>query len=198
MKEVVRQNTRFDAISKGCRQRMERWGMSLQNDLKLFAVYLGGRALKCNTELHDVVFAVGKSIEDTYAQLLKSWFGSREGLHIDSWLELDVVDGYQVCLSPEPSDSGLKLFFVNLGAYADGAFTEVHENIFLIGSEALAVKRRAKENFLQGKNKLHTDSLFEVDDCLLIEGVQDWYVHLQPTERASTWLPHNDYHVIPQ
>ena len=26
---------------------------------KLFAVYLGGRAPKCNTELHDVVFVVG-------------------------------------------------------------------------------------------------------------------------------------------
>ncbi len=28
---------------------------------KLFAVYLGGRAPKCNTELHDVVFVVGAS-----------------------------------------------------------------------------------------------------------------------------------------
>ena len=55
---------------------------------KLFAVYLGGRAPKCNTELHDVVFVVGESIEATYSQLTELWFGSREGLHIDSWLEL--------------------------------------------------------------------------------------------------------------
>ena len=47
---------------------------------KLFAVYLGGRAPKCNTELHDVVFAVGASIEDTYDRLLELWFGSPEGL----------------------------------------------------------------------------------------------------------------------
>lgn len=168
------------------------------DQLKLFAVYLGGRAPKCNTELHDVVFAVGERIEDTYEQLLNSWFGSPEGLHIDSWLVLDVVDGHQVRLSREPSDSDLKLFFVNLGAYADGEFTEVHENIFLVGSEALAVKRRAKENFLQGKHKLHTDSLFEVDDCLQIDDVQGWYVHVTPTTRASTWQPHNDYHVLPK
>ena len=92
----------------------------------------------------------------------------------------------------------MKLFFVNLGAYAEGEFTEVHENIFLVGSSALDVKRRAKENFLQGKYKLHTDSLFEVDDCLQIDGVQGWYVHLTPTSIANTWQPHNDYHVIPK
>ena len=166
--------------------------------LKLFAVCLGGRAPKCNTELHDVVFVVGARVEDTYTQLLELWFGSPEGLHIDSWLELDVVEGHQVRLSREPSNSGLKLFFVNLGAYAEGEFTEVHENVFLVGSEALAVKRRAKENFLQGKHKLHTDSLFEVDDCLQIEGVQGWHVHLTPTSIANTWQPHNDYHVIPK
>ena len=34
--------------------------------LKLFAVCLGGRAPKCNTELHDVVFVVGARVEDTY------------------------------------------------------------------------------------------------------------------------------------
>ena len=166
--------------------------------MKLFAVYLGGRAPKCNTELHDVVFVVGERIEDTYEQLLAQWFGSREGLHIDSWLELDVVDDHEVRLSREPSESALKLFFVNLGAYAEGQFTEVHENVFLVGSEALAVKRRAKETFLQGKHLLHTDRLFEVDDCLHIEGAQGWYVHVQPSARENIWQPHNDYHVIPQ
>lgn len=43
---------------------------------KLFAVYLGGRADRCNIELHDVVFVVGSSIEETYPLLAKKWFGS--------------------------------------------------------------------------------------------------------------------------
>ena len=42
---------------------------------KLFAVYLGGRAPKCNTEIHDVVFTTGQSIEDTYEQLMDQWLG---------------------------------------------------------------------------------------------------------------------------
>src|SRR3569623_1007596 len=41
----------------------------------LFAVNLGGRAAKCNIELHDVAFAVGPSIEATYEQLMDQWFG---------------------------------------------------------------------------------------------------------------------------
>lgn len=39
--------------------------------MKLFSVFLGGRADKCNTELHDVVFTLGEKIEDTYNDLYK-------------------------------------------------------------------------------------------------------------------------------
>lgn len=42
------------------------------NELKLFAVYLGGRADRCNIELHDVVFVVGSCIEETY-RVSKLW-----------------------------------------------------------------------------------------------------------------------------
>ena len=42
-------------------------------ETKLFAVYLGGRAPKGNTEIHDVVFATGRAIEDTYEQLMDKW-----------------------------------------------------------------------------------------------------------------------------
>ena len=89
--------------------------------VKLFAVHLGGTAPGANTELHDVVFATGNAIEDTYEQLLEKWFGSPNGLHIDSWVELDVVDGRRVTLSPEPDTGSEKLFFINLGAYRDQA-----------------------------------------------------------------------------
>ncbi|WP_313564714.1 DUF1543 domain-containing protein, partial [Acinetobacter sp.] len=35
----------------------------------LFIVMLGGRHARANTEVHDVVLAIGESLEDTYAQL---------------------------------------------------------------------------------------------------------------------------------
>ncbi len=50
----------------------------------LFMVMLGGRHARANTEVHDVVFAVADSLEDSYPQLKNAWFGEQKGLHIDA------------------------------------------------------------------------------------------------------------------
>ena len=89
----------------------------MKENIKLFAVYLGGRADGCNTELHDVVFTCGNKIEDTYLDLLDKWFGNADRLHIDSWVEINHVDGYRVSLSSKKNISKRKLFFINLGGY---------------------------------------------------------------------------------
>ena len=73
-------------------------------DHKLFAVYLGGRAARCNTKLHDVVFVVGSSIEETYEQLMDKWFGDPLRLHIDSWMELRIIDGQRIVLCSTPPE----------------------------------------------------------------------------------------------
>ena len=41
----------------------------------LFMVMLGGRHARANTEVHDVVFAVADSLEESYPQLKNAWFG---------------------------------------------------------------------------------------------------------------------------
>ena len=64
----------------------------------LFLVVLGGRARKANIELHDVRWVVGSRIEDTFDILKKDWFGSFEGLHIDSYKKINHVDGYKITL----------------------------------------------------------------------------------------------------
>ncbi len=166
--------------------------------LKLFAVYLGGRAPKCNTELHDVVFTVGSAIEETYERLLDLWFGSPDGLHIDSWMELSVVDGHRVVLtqSAEPSDK--KLYFVNLGAYMDGEFAELHANAMVVASSERDVKSRAKAELLVGKKTVHTDDLFDIDDCLELTSVDGYTISLVPTNAVATLVPNNGYHIIPR
>ena len=73
--------------------------MKKLENIFLYLVVLGGRALKANIELHDVRWVVGSKIEDTYDTLRKDWFGSPKGLHIDS---------YKNCLlytSPSPRDT---------------------------------------------------------------------------------------------
>ncbi|HEX4129889.1 MAG TPA: DUF1543 domain-containing protein [Pirellulales bacterium] len=169
---------------------------SFPND-KLLAVYLGGRAPKCNTELHDVVFVVGRSIEATYEQLMDKWFGDPLSVHIDSWLELGEVDGHRVELRREPATAGRRLFFINLGAYRPGEFTELHANTFLVADDEREAKQRAKQNLLRGADSVHTDDLFDIDDCLEISQVAGRHVHLVPVETSCPIVPHNGYHVIP-
>ncbi len=167
-------------------------------DQKLFAVYLGGRAPKCNTELHDVVFVVGTSIEDSYERLMDKWFGDPLRVHIDSWLELEHVDGYRIRLSPAPSQNTEKLFFINLGAYRPGEFTELHANAFLVAESEQLVKQRAKGELLRGTDSVHTDDLFDIDDCLNIAEVDGQHVHLVAADTAQPLVPNNGYHVIPK
>src|SRR4051812_15152382 len=95
----------------------------------LFAVYLGGRAPKCNTELHDVVFVVGENLAECKNQLVEKWFGDPDRLHVDSYMKMDVVDGHELFLETTPNEKqSKKLYFINLGAYRKGSFTEIHEN----------------------------------------------------------------------
>lgn len=147
---------------------------------KLFAVLLGGRAKGCNTELHDVVFVAGESIEATHLDLLRQWFGARGQAHIDAWVELTHVDGHAVRLSPEPATGEKKLFFVNLGAYVPGRFSEEHENVFVVARDAAEAKSRAKREFMRGMTQVHKDTIHDVDDCLEIAGAGGLSVHLTP------------------
>jgi Domain of Unknown Function (DUF1543) len=165
---------------------------------KLFAVYLGGRAAKCNTELHDVVFVAGPSIEATYERLMDKWFGDPLELHIDSWVELRVIDGFRVSLRPAPAAGGLKLFFINLGAYLPGQFTEVHANAFVVAETEREVKQRAKAELLRGAQSVHTDDLYDIDDCLEIAEVDGHHIHLEPTADTQPFEPNNGYYIIPE
>ena len=167
---------------------------------KLFAVYLGGRAPRCNTELHDVVFVVGPSIEATYEQLMDLWFGSPERLHLDSYMALDVVDGHRIRLGAQrPAGDTKALYFINLGGYADGLFTELHANMLVVAASAAEAKARAKRELMQGgEHEVHTDDIYDVDDCLEISRVGRHHVILEPAETAEPPRPINGYFVIPK
>jgi hypothetical protein len=169
--------------------------------MKLFAVMLGGTAQGANTELHDTVFAVGPTIESTYEQLMAQWFGALRGVHIDSWLPLEVVDGHRVALRPEaPAAGEPKLWFVNLGAYRHGRFGELHEVAFLAAGDAETAKSRARAALLAGEHEPHTDDLHEIDDILQVTGGAGLHVHLAPVVGAAPPLPApvNGWHPLPE
>lgn len=175
-------------------------------DKKLFAVYLGGRADRCNIELHDVVFVVGSSIEETYPLLAKKWFGNLNQFHIDSYIHLQNVDGYEINLVKDKSkiNPSKKLYFINLGAYKPTEFTEYHQSAFYVTESAPEAIKRAKAELCQGLETIHKDDVvllesvsqpmdFDVDDVLEIQEVDQYYISLTPSTSIKQTLPVSAY-----
>ena len=162
----------------------------------LFLVVLGGRATKANVELHDVRWVVGSKIEDTYDVLRKDWFGSIEGLHIDSYKKIKSIDGYKINLKNSEknkiknnklvnqSNTKNKLWFVNIGGYNPSSMQEKHEFGLVVASSKLEAKKIAKSKWLIGCKKKHKDDivslkmLISCDDCKLIKKIGNWEIEL--------------------
>ena len=147
---------------------------------KLFMVYLGGRATTSHIELHDVRFVVGHSIEETYPTLRQEWFGDLAGLHIDSYMEVQNVDGYKVELHDSPSSQTERLFFVNIGGYDPDNMLEQHQIGLFVADSPSEAKKRAKEALLFDIIDQHKDDLHAVDDCFSLGQTDQYYLHLEP------------------
>ena len=162
----------------------------------LFLVVIGGKAPKANIELHDVRWVVGSKIEDTFNSLRVSWFGSPEGLHIDSYKKIKSVDGYKINLINieedkfkknnlhEDSKNKKKLWFVNLGGYEKNSMQERHEFGLVVAKNSRDAKKIAKSKWLLGFTKIHKDNLFsfenisDVDNCEVIQTIDNWRIDL--------------------
>jgi hypothetical protein len=161
--------------------------------LKLFSVVLGGRATGCNIELHDVVFVIGHSIEETYPQLVNKWFGHKKQLHVDSFIELKYIDRHEIIISREKPKNSKKLFFVNFGAYQPGYFGEVHAIDFYVGSDKPNVLARAKKNLCVDLIEPHCDDNLYVDDIMAFQKIDQYYLHLVPSAKPAAIEIISDY-----
>lgn len=149
----------------------------------LFIVMLGGRHARANTEVHDVVLAVGDSLEEVYPQLKNAWFGEQKGLHIDAWAQIYGVafegKNYQIQFTDAaPNQADQKLYLLNLGGYDAREFGELHRYVLVVAQNAMVAKQRGKAHFAQHWQKQHTDRVLDVDDCIAIDQVHGRYVQL--------------------
>jgi len=151
--------------------------------LNLYAVLLGGRAAGCNTELHDVVFVVGGTLEETYPILVKKWFGMQNRLHIDASIKLQYIDGHEVVVSQAPTrdDNSIQLYFCNFGGYKKDYFGELHETGFYVASSMEIALAKARKELCQSLFQQHCDDKVLVDDLLALDRVDHYYIHLYPT-----------------
>ena len=136
---------------------------------KLFAFYLGGKAKDAHLEVHDVVFAIGESVEDCYPQITQQWFGLKQGLHIDAIMEIPGADGYQVKIGNNAigSDAGDKvnkdLYLVNLGGSIDNEFYEFHKLGLVVAGSQMGAMSRAKSKILVNFVDRHVDNVLDVE-----------------------------------
>ena len=174
----------------------------------LYLVVLGGRAKKANIELHDVRWVVGSTIEDTFDTLREDWFGSPEGLHIDSYKKIKYIDGYKINLKNVEKDNIKKkqlvknniskkyLWFVNIGGYESTSMQEKHEFGLVTASSKLEAKNIAKSKWLIGCKKKHKDDiaslemLFSFDNCKLLKKIGKWEIELT---KDNDFIEENNY-----
>ena len=139
---------------------------------KLYAVYLGGKAVGANIEVHDIVFLTSEDILSDTDLIKEKWFGDKKSVHIDAIAEIDKVDGYEIRVDYK-NNSDKKLFFINFGANANGKLTELHESGFFISADKSEAISKAKLNLLSNQGGVHLDNLYEIDDCLNISDMYD-------------------------
>ena len=173
-------------------------------NLSLFIVVLGGRSLKSNIELHDVRWVLGESIEDTFPELRRQWFGKVKGLHIDSYKRIKYVDGYKIVVSISNKDNSIKpkkevesLWFINLGGYDPKKMYEEHEFSLVVAKKALDAKKKAKHNWESNLKNKHNDDYSDInnfkqfDDIHSIKKIHNWEIKLipDPEERNEKLIP---------
>jgi hypothetical protein len=165
-------------------------------------VVLGGRMSGAHIELHDVRFVAGASIEDTLPELRRQWFGTRKGLHLDSWMAVRFVAGYRVELRRQPFEGPERLWFVNMGGYDPAQLAERHAFGVFVAASPQGAKAAARRGLLPQALERHKDDLHgveealatAVDDCLPLERVAGtaggpWWLHLIPDGRSQPQVP---------
>ncbi len=158
---------------------------------------------RSHIELHDVRWVVGKDIQETFDQLREEWFGNKRGLHIDSYMRVNYIDGYSINLKPKEKheainkDNDNKLWFVNIGGYLSNQLLEQHHFGLVIAKTSSQAKKKAKTNWLKNTLKIHNDDTFkidlknEVDNCYSIKQVNGFEIELVPDEfkRSQLFIP---------
>ena len=148
----------------------------------LCVFYLGGKVEGCNIEMHDVVFAVGKSDIEISQKIKNKWCGIKTSLHVDSWFILASLNGFDVKITEiKPQSSTNHLYFVNLGSYKRNFFGENHFITFVVAQSRSQAIEQARREVSKGTEMLHTDNIYDIDECIRITEVDNYHIVLEYT-----------------
>ncbi len=68
----------------------------------------------------------------------------------------------------------------------------------MVGQNESNIKKRAKKSLLVGLEQVHTDDLYDVDDCIEIKKVSSFYIHLKRSNNQTELKFNNGYLPIPK
>lgn len=158
----------------------------MSDRLRLYAVLVGGAHARASIELHDVQFAAGRTIEETFPLLRQRWWGTPSSLHIDAYADLETVDGHDIALTPAAARGDVSLYFVNTGGYEPGVFNELHAFSFHVGRDKPAIWAAARARAAFASK--HKDNFDQIDDVICIDdalGLQKLSLRLTPTSKPD-------------
>ena len=174
----------------------------LYKEPTLFIVVLGGRTKTSHIELHDVRWVIGRSIKDTFPKLRAEWIGDINGLHIDSYIAISYINGYEIITKKSESVkqhnvTKNKLWFVNLGGYNPNKLSEEHEFGLFVAETSQSAKSLARKSLLKKTLMKHKDDLKgiskiqRIDDCSSIQKLGTWEISLieDPLKRNQEIKP---------
>ena len=163
---------------------------------KLYMLLLGATPKDRFIEQHDVFFTIGTSLKELVPHIRQFW--PTDKIHIDSWREVNVVDGYRVNVVPSNSNNNsVKLFFLNLGGYKKNEFEEFHYKMLLAATDKASAIKAAKqtafykhtsfkgaESHIDDKYGVDVDDIFEIADILPDEIRKEYSLQITPTPDA--------------
>ena len=147
---------------------------------QLYMFYLGGNAGRSNIEVHDIQFAVCTDYREAIPELKAAWFGDADKIHIDGWQKITWADGCDIRLLDRPSESPLRLYFVNVGGYIENSLAEAHAFGLFAAESPAEAKQKALHALLPGHSQQHKDNLKDVDNLLELNEIGGLHVHLVP------------------
>lgn len=157
--------------------------------MDLWMFYIGGSAGRSNIELHDVQFVAAQNPQDAWPALREAWYGDPDSLHLDGYARIQWVNGYRVSLADTPAQGEERLFFVNVGGYRPHTLAELHEFDLIVAKTAEEASAKALASLLGGAGQLHEDDLKAIDDCLLLDRVGGFHIHLTATDGERHFAP---------
>jgi hypothetical protein len=148
---------------------------------KLFMILLGCRPIGRYTEQHDIFFGIAKELKDLVPQIKSFWKNSGT-IHIDGWVEVTNVDGYQISVVEKKAEirNSHHLFFLNLGGYKEDHFDEFHYKMLTVATtkaEAIATAKqtafykhtgfgKVATSHIDDKYGVDVDDIFEIKEIL--------------------------------